>query len=1004
MSPLISAAMKGGGPVLDSRIDDDQNRSMELGPRETPEAKRSSSTTSTRSKSTFSAMKYFGLSSEPTSSDNDRAATFDVFMDADVDVRFLTYKRSTKSINPLPANDKIIASALSSALGCIADGNYRRFLQIVKNNNEILRMEVPKSSSKVKGCNGGTLLHVLVSQHPKVKKKVKGYSKKTINVQVYPSVPESVVKAVIKIFPHALEMADVNGRLPIHCACYSMAVHLIDVFRLYKSSIVNREEKRIHFKVMESNLVCLLLRYNKTCAQVADKKGNLPLHYAAAMAPDYINSRNATMHKHVKHGEPSAHRTMQSLLQAYPSGISAVNMEGMCPLHTGAFMGKKANISCLKLLIEQHAALEHPATDRNNKGDPPLYVALKNDPTPELIRCFAESTNSKSSHLFIQRDGENNNALHIALQAKYPNLVLIQTILEIAPFTAASPNSLGIMPIRDAVKLRLDTEVIRNMLARDMPIEIGTKKYTTVTPLKYKMSSSLKNRSNQSTAGRSVGRSHHHSWWYILVNCKDYYIEMVFKYLSEEATHFQIVALARQIGPDGKSILINCVSDKCRLMFHALLRFFDRYEILLSTNEMRLCYDDRIDGIQTFLALDHGPMPPISGESFPTAMLSVSNFGTAVKVECNDDTLFEIEVSMLPKDKSKVLLRTFSYDEAFYAELKVRQKYYFDAAFFEQIYNHHKNENFTQLPLSRTETLCCISFERPDHTLADVFAGLSGGTRSTKWMEKSWVVLKQIAKALEALHDQKLVHGHLDPMNICKYGNDWKVTKLGTIQKVGMPMRGTFRASVPPESVKMSKAKRRWPLSDGKKGESALNRKSGRVQFSPRVLMSGKERRSKHELVAASSSSDTQDDFFGNGCLACDSIRESGSEEALLSLIQEEGIRLDEERATATFSPGGVQASVAWDMWGFGLIMTQLLLGRCIHLTNFETPEDAVTKNLQHYDDHVLQAICNQLLSAIGREAADIVYLLLQKDPAKRPKSMKNVLSSPYFEKLLIYV
>lgn len=178
MSPLISAAMKGGGPVLDSRIDDDQNRSMEVGPRETPEAKRSSSTTSTRSKSTFSAMKYFGLSSEPTSSDNDRAATFDVFMDADVDVRFLTYKRSTKSINPLPANDKIIASALSSALGCIADGNYRRFLQIVKNNNEILRMEVPKSSSKVKGCNGGTLLHVLVSQHPKVKKKVKGYSKK----------------------------------------------------------------------------------------------------------------------------------------------------------------------------------------------------------------------------------------------------------------------------------------------------------------------------------------------------------------------------------------------------------------------------------------------------------------------------------------------------------------------------------------------------------------------------------------------------------------------------------------------------------------------------------------------------------------------------------------------------------------------------------------------------------------------------------------------------------
>jgi len=997
--------MKGGGPVVDRRIDDDQHRSKEINLRDTHEAKRSSSTASNRSNSTFSAMKYFGLSSEPTLTDIDRAATFDVFMDAGVDAQFSTSEESTKPKIPLPADDKFIAAALSSALGCIADGNYGRFLQIVKNNNKILRMKVPKSSSKVNGCNGGTLLHVLVSQQPKVKKRAQGYSQNTILVQVYPSVPESVVKAVIKIFPGALEMADINGRLPIHCACYSMAVHQIEVSRLHKSSILNREEKGIHFKVMESNLVCLLLRYNKTCAQVADNKGNLPLHYVAAMTPDYISSTNATMHRSVKYGEPSAHHTMQALLQVYPSGISAVNMEGMGPLHTGALMGKEANISCLKLLIEQHNALEHPATDRDNKGDSPLYVALKNDPTPDLIRCFAQSKNSKSSHLFIQRDGQNNNALHIALQAKYPNLELIQTILEIAPFTAASPNSVGIMPIRDAVKRRLDTEVTRTMLARDMPIEIGTKKYTTVTPLKYKMSSSLKNRSNRSTAGRIVGRSHHHSWWYILVDCKDYYIDMVFKLLSEEATHFQIVALARQIGPDGKSIVINCVSDKCRLMFHALLKFYDRYEILLSTIEMRLCYDDRIDGIQTFLALDHGLLPPISGETFPTAMLSISNFGSAVKVECSDDNFFEIEVSMLPKDKSKVLLRTFSNEEAFYAELKVRQQYCFDPAFFEQINNHHKDENFTHLTLSRTDKLCCISFERPDHTLADVFAGISWGTRSKKWMEKSWVVLKQIAKALKALHEQKLVHGHLDPMNICKYGNEWKVAKLGTIQKVGMPMRGTFRASVPPESIKIFKPKRRWPLFDGEYDESALNKKSARVQFSPRVLVSGKERRSKLELVASSSSIDTQDDFFGNGCFLCEPIREIGSEEeALSAFIQEEESKLDEERATATFSPGGVQASVAWDMWGFGLIMTQLLLGRCINLTNFETPKDAVTKKLQHYDGKVLQAICNQILSTIGREAADIVYLLLQKDPAKRPKSMEDVLSSPYFEKLTIYV
>jgi len=965
---------------------------------------RSSSSLSIRTNSTYNPRQYFGLSPERKSSDSNNNSDFDVFMEADDDNGKLpTFAKNIKLKKPLPPDDKIIASALSSALGCIADKNYDRFLQIVKNNPSVLRLEVVKSSSKVKGCNGGTLLHVLVSQQPKIKKKARGFPQKSTEIQVYPSVPERVVISVIKQFSQALEMIDNEGRLPIHCACYALAMHIEKVSKLYRNANKSYDEQGINFKVMESNLVCLLLRYNKTCAQVADAEGYLPLHYAAAMAPDYIGNATTTMHKSVKFGEPSALYTMQKLLLAHPNGINAANKKGTHPLHLAILMATPVNLACSKLLIQQHLALEHPLTDRDNNGDSPLFIALKNDAPQEVILCFIDSK-GKSANLFIQRDSENNNALHIVLQAKYPNIELIKTILDIAPFTAASPNSVGTMPIRDAIKLRLDAKVICDMLARDMPIDIGVETSSTAMPLQYKRISSLKNKIKRRFDGRIVRRSHHHSWWFVLVNCKDYYSEMVYKFLSEEATHFQIVALARQIGPDGKSILINCVSEKCRLMFHALLRFYDRYEILLSTNEMRLCYEDRSKGVETFLALDHGPMVPLSEGSFSDAIINASSHGSAVKVQHNSCTSFDVEVSMLPKDKSKVLLRTYSFEEAFYAELKVRENYFFDPALFEEVYNHHKDENFTHLMLSKTDKLCCITFERPDHTLADVFSSLSGGgTRSAKWAEKSWVVLKQIAKAIQALHDNNLVHGHLDPVNICKYGNTWKIAKLGTVQKVGVFMRGSFRASVPPEAIKITKSKQKWTLRVSQNANKETNKsKSSRVQFSPRVLTAGKERRSKRSTIVSSSPSsysDIHSNIFESACFTCDTNRGTFSEE-----LQEEERTPADQNPTSTFCPGAVQASVAWDMWGFGLIMTHILLGRCLHLTNFETPKDAVMKKLQLYDDNVLQAICDQLCGTVGKEATDIVYLLLQKDPAKRPKSMQEILKYPYFEKLNIYV
>jgi hypothetical protein len=53
-------------------------------------------------------------------------------------------------------------------------------------------------------------------------------------------------------------------------------------------------------------------------------------------------------------------------------------------------------------------------------------------------------------------------------------------------------------------------------------------------------------------------------------------------------------------------------------------------------------------------------------------------------------------------------------------------------------------------------------------------------------------------------------------------------------------------------------------------------------------------------------------------------------------------------------------------------------------------------KKLYIHDDRVLTSICEQLYNTVGKEAADLVMLLLQRDPVKRPISMNEVLEHPY--------
>jgi serine/threonine protein kinase len=102
------------------------------------------------------------------------------------------------------------------------------------------------------------------------------------------------------------------------------------------------------------------------------------------------------------------------------------------------------------------------------------------------------------------------------------------------------------------------------------------------------------------------------------------------------------------------------------------------------------------------------------------------------------------------------------------------------------------------------------------------------------------------------------------------------------------------------------------------------------------------------------------------------------------------------------YSPERIIATPSFDIWGFGVIMTNILLGQCMNLPTFEKADDAIIKKLYYYNNMELEKICEKVESRVGEDAADLIRMLLQKDPRNRPQSMDDVLSHAYFRSTII--
>ncbi len=164
-------------------------------------------------------------------------------------------------------------------------------------------------------------------------------------------------------------------------------------------------------------------------------------------------------------------------------------------------------------------------------------------------------------------------------------------------------------------------------------------------------------------------------------------------------------------------------------------------------------------------------------------------------------------------------------------------------------------------------------------------------------------LLLSLARVLKYFHSVGYIHGHVEPATIGKFtgSNNWKMLDMRRATEIGKPMRGQLRYGAPPESVTTSEMK------NGMTGEVKKL-----VSFDENFVQddeTNEKKNSGHEVFEP-----------------------------------------------LEFCPQKCSASTTWDIWSFGLIMGQLVLGQSMVLMpNIEKASDAHLKNLHHYNDEAVK-------------------------------------------------
>lgn len=100
-----------------------------------------------------------------------------------------------------------------------------------------------------------------------------------------------------------------------------------------------------------------------------------------------------------------------------------------------------------------------------------------------------------------------------------------------------------------------------------------------------------------------------------------------------------------------------------------------------------------------------------------------------------------------------------------------------------------------------------IAYAKPDLVLKELIEVAPPQKSTLSWLIKCNGIIKDIASALQNVHNSCLVHGHLEPSVVGSFSsgdttNVWKLMEIGQSVKIGSAMSGDiFSSYFPPECI-----------------------------------------------------------------------------------------------------------------------------------------------------------------------------------------------------------
>jgi len=309
--------------------------------------------------------------------------------------------------------DPNYAALHRQAIQAINDRNYDILMECVKKNPDIILYPCHKQDMMkmrmIHGAHGGTLLHLLASDKPKLKVGT-GNKNQEYEMHIISNVRRKHFYLVTKLKPEALWTLDDDERLPLHRAIMAHATTLHEIYAALHNVNGPAKVKVPSIVNKQLNVIELLLNQYPSAATIADSKGNLPLHYAMNFPPDVVKPLRASSDsllqekafptlKKLTHvlkylsslGSLSSAEILYMLVDAFPEGLVKRNKMLDTPIHVLCSKGPMINLTSLEVLLYAHCNKKMSLINRNSNGKT-LCLSIN--------FCLVHPTNIVSSHDF----------------------------------------------------------------------------------------------------------------------------------------------------------------------------------------------------------------------------------------------------------------------------------------------------------------------------------------------------------------------------------------------------------------------------------------------------------------------------------------------------------------------------------------------------------------------------------------------------------------------------